>query len=68
MTPDVLYCFEDQDVEEVARYMQEHEVRRVLIFDREEQLIGVASLGDLAKVTGEEFLVGETLKDIAEAA
>jgi CBS domain-containing protein len=68
MTPDVLYCFEDQYVEEVARYMQEHEVRRVLIFDREEQLIGVVSLGDIAKVTGEEYLVGETLKDIAEAA
>src|SRR2546428_13664602 len=26
MTPDALYCLEDQDVEEVARYMQEHEV------------------------------------------
>src|SRR5437588_8811252 len=33
MTPDVFYCFEDQDVEEVARYMQEHEVRRIDIYD-----------------------------------
>src|SRR5215472_17988710 len=40
MTPDVLWCFEDQDVEEVARYMQEHEVRRVLIYGRNDELVG----------------------------
>ena len=68
MTPDALYCLEDQDVEEVARYMQEHEVRRVLIYDWNHHLVGVVSLGDLSKVAGEERLAGETLKDIAEAA
>ena len=68
MTPDALYCLEDDDVNEVARYMQEHEVRRVLIYDRNHHLAGVVSLGDLAKVVGEERLAGETLKDIAEAA
>ena len=68
MTPSAFYCFEDEDVEEVGRYMQEHEVRRVLIFDVSHQLIGVVSLGDISKATGEERLVGETLKEIAEAA
>jgi CBS domain-containing protein len=68
MTPDALYCLEDEDVEVVARYMQEHEVRRVLIYDRDHELVGVMSLGDLSKVAGEECLAGETLKDIAEAA
>jgi len=68
MTPNVFFCYEDQDVEEVARYMQEHEVRRVLIYDRTERLVGVVSLGDLSKAAGEERLAGETLKDIAEAA
>jgi CBS domain-containing protein len=68
MTPDVLYCFEDQDVEEVGHYMQEHEVRRVLIFDRGHHLVGVVSLGDLSKIAGEEQLAGETLKEIADAA
>jgi CBS domain-containing protein len=68
MTPDAVFCYEDQDVEEVARFMQEHEVRRVLIYDRSEELAGIVSLGDLSKAAGEEFLVGETLKDIAEAA
>ena len=68
MTPNVLSCFEDQDVEELARYMQEHEVRRVIVVDRADRIVGVVSLGDLSKVKGEESLAGETLKDIAEAA
>ena len=68
MTPNVLSCFEDQDVEELARYMQEHEVRRVIVVDRADHIVGVVSLGDLSKVKGEESLAGETLKDIAEAA
>ncbi len=68
MTPSAFYCFEDEDVEEVGRYMQQHEVRRVLIFDASQQLVGVASLGDISKAAGEERLVGETLKEIAEAA
>ena len=68
LTPNVLYCFEDQDIEEVGRYMQEHEVRRVLIFDLTEQLVGIVSLGDISKAVGEQHLAGETLKEIAEAA
>src|ERR1051326_2893230 len=38
MTPDALYCYEDQDIEEVGRYMQEHEVRRVLIRSEERRV------------------------------
>jgi len=68
MTPDVLYSFDDQDVEEVGRYMQEHEVRRVIIYDRSRVLVGVVSLGDISKATGEQTLAGETLREIAEAA
>lgn len=68
MTPNVLYSYEDQDVEEVAQFMQDHEVRRVLIYNRDRQLVGVVSLGDLSKAAGEQCLAGEILKDIAEAA
>ena len=68
MTPSAFYCFEDEDIEDVGRYMQEHEVRRVLIFDRGQNLVGVVSLGDISKAAGEERLAGETLKEIAEAA
>ena len=68
MTQSVFYCFEDDAVEHVAKYMQEKEVRRVLILNREKRLVGVVSLGDIAKASGEKELAGETLGEIAEAA
>jgi len=68
MTPQVFYCFEDDDVERVAEYMQEKEVRRLLILNRQKRLVGVVSIGDLAKASGEKQLAGETLGHIADAA
>jgi CBS domain-containing protein len=69
MTREVFYCFEDDDVEECASHMKEKEVRRMLILSRDdERLVGVVSIGDLSKVEGIQEVVGDTLKDIAEAA
>src|SRR5499426_2210791 len=68
MTPSVFYCYGDDDLEHVAKYMQEKEVRRMLILDRQKRLAGVVSLGDIARASGEKQLAGETLGEIAEAA
>ena len=68
MTQEAFSCYEDEDVERVGQAMQEKEVRRMLILDRDELLVGVVSLGDIAKTTGESGLAGETLGEIAEAA
>jgi CBS domain-containing protein len=68
MTPEAFHCYNDDDVEDVGRCMQEKEVRRMLILDREGNLVGVVSLGDIAKSDGEKTLAGETLGEITEAA
>ena len=68
MTPTVFYCYEEDDVERVGEQMREKEVRRMVILDEQDKLVGVVSLGDIAKTTGETDLAGETLGDIAEAA
>lgn len=68
MSQQVFYCYEDDDVEKVGQYMQEKEVRRMLILNRQKRLVGVVSIGDLAKASGEKELAGETLGHIAEAA
>ena len=47
MTREVVYCFEDQEVEEAARLMEEKQVRRLPILDRKQQLMGIVSLNDL---------------------
>jgi len=52
MTADVQYCFEDDDTHQVAFKMAEHQLRRLLVLDREKRLVGVLSLGDVANSDG----------------
>jgi CBS domain-containing protein len=66
MTPDVVYCFEDQDVTEAAKLMKEKQIRRLAVLKRDRRLAGVVSLGDLAVESGNELLVGEALEGISE--
>ena len=50
MTDHVDYCFEDDDVEEVAIKMSDIQVRRFPVLSREDQkLVGIVSLGDLTR-------------------
>jgi CBS domain-containing protein len=66
MTREIIFAFEDEDVKNVAEKMREKDVRRILILDRSKRLVGVVSIGDIAKV--EEKVTGKTLRDITEAA
>jgi CBS domain-containing protein len=69
MTPGVTYCFDDQTVEEASTVMEAHQIRRLPILNREQQLVGILSLGDLAvrtQGTEDRELADEALKDISE--
>jgi len=68
MTPDVVYCFENQDVQEAARLMEEKQIRRLPVLNRDKRLVGIVSLGDLAVKTGDEALAGEALEQVSEPA
>src|SRR5262245_43991817 len=54
MTPDVVYCFEDQEVAEAARLMKKHQIRRLVVLNQDKRLVGIVSLGDLAVDAGDE--------------
>jgi CBS domain-containing protein len=47
MSSDVLYCFEDESVEDVSEKMGEWWVRRIPVVSTDKRLIGIVSLGDL---------------------
>jgi CBS domain-containing protein len=68
MTREVIRCFEDEEVEEAERLMQSRQVRRILVVNRNERLVGILSLGDLAAETGNPQRVGEVLQDVSEPA
>jgi CBS domain-containing protein len=68
MTPEVVYCFEDQSVEEAAKLMEEQQIRRLPVLNRNKWLVGIISLGDLAVDTGDRQLAGKVLEQVSEPA
>jgi CBS domain-containing protein len=68
MTEDVVFGFEDQDVGDAARVMEQKQIRRLLVLDRNKRLVGIVSLGDLAVEGGDRSKAGEILKEVSEPA
>jgi len=66
MTPNVIYCFQEDDVAEAARMMEEHQIRRLPVLNRDKRLVGIVSLGDLAVKSQDETMCGDALKAVSE--
>lgn len=66
MTDEVRYAFDDQDVEEAVHLMNEHQIRRLPVLNRQKRLIGIVSLGDVAVRTDDEELSGQALEGVSE--
>ena len=47
MSKEVLYCFEDEDLDRVAKNMGDIKVRRLPVLNRDKRLVGILSIGDL---------------------
>jgi len=60
MSKEIKYCYEDQDIEEVTRNMGDQRLRRLPVMNRDKRLVGILSLGDLARE-------GSTQDDASEA-
>jgi CBS-domain-containing membrane protein len=48
MTREVACCFEDEDLEQAARTMGEQQVHRLPVVSRDQRLVGILALGDIA--------------------
>jgi CBS domain-containing protein len=49
MSKEVLYCFDDDDMDAVSDQMAELQIRRMPVLNREKRLVGIISLGDIAQ-------------------
>jgi CBS domain-containing protein len=47
----VLYCYEEDDIENTAENMADQQVRRLPVLNRDKRLVGIISLGDISKGT-----------------
>jgi CBS domain-containing protein len=65
MSPEIIYCFDDQDTAEAERVMRERQVRRLPVVNRDKRLVGIVSLGDLA-TKDDVSAAGETLEKVSQ--
>lgn len=65
MTPGVVYAFADQEVEEVVRLMEGRRIRRVPVLNRQNRLVGIVALGDVA-ISSNPAFSGMALRDVSE--
>ena len=68
MSTDLVYCYEDQDVRDAAQMMSEKQIRRVPVMSRDNRLVGIVSLGDIAAEGRDDRMTGETLERVSEPA
>ena len=68
MTTDLCYCYEDQYVNEAAQLMQNEQIRRLPILNRQKKLVGIVSMADLAVDGGNKQVAGRTITEISEPA
>ena len=59
MTPEVVYCFEDDSIRDAAQLMEQKQIRRLLVLDGAKRLVGIVSLGDLAAKIHDKPLAGD---------
>ena len=64
MSQDIKYCYDDADAEEVLENMGALQLRRMPVVDRDKRLVGIVSIGDLAKE--EEGETGEAMREITQ--
>ena len=64
MSQDVMYCFDDEDLDDVAHNMGDIKVRRMPVLNRDKRMVGIVSISDLAQCEDAKQ-TGQTMADIS---
>jgi CBS domain-containing protein len=64
MSPEVRWCYEDDDIEEVLQNMADEQIRRMPVLNRDKRLVGIVSIGDLS-ASAPPQRAGMTLESIS---
>ena len=63
-TDKVLYCYDDEELDTVAKNMATQQVRRLPVVNREKRLVGIVSLGNIAQSEGRA--AGKAVKGVTK--
>lgn len=66
MSKDVLFSFEDDDLQTVADKMEEAQVRRMIVLNKDKRMVGIISLGDVATKCKDAKLCSELTEAVSQ--
>ena len=64
MSKEMLYCSETDEIDAVARNMAKAQVRRLPVINADKRLVGIVSLGDLAR-NDDPATIGRTVSRVS---
>ena len=64
MSKEILYCFDTDEIDDVARNMGKAQVRRLPVVNSDKRLVGIVSLGDLAR-NDDPTTIGRTVSRVS---
>ena len=64
MSPNVLYCFDDEDLDDATQNMGDIKVRRLPVLNRDKRLVGIISISDLSR-REDAAQIGRAITDIS---
>jgi CBS domain-containing protein len=65
MSDDVVSVYEDDDINTLVKRMEEHEVRRMPVINRDSELVGIVALADLANSNASPALKAKGLQGVS---
>lgn len=65
MTNEVLYCYDDQSVEEAIENLGKNKIWRLPVVNREKRLVGIVSLCDLSCAPSDGKKIDHTLRQLS---
>jgi CBS domain-containing protein len=64
MTKGIVFCHDDEDVDDATRTMELKQVRRLPVIDKNKRMVGILSLGDISNACAQE-ISGELLQAVS---
>jgi len=68
MSAHIQYVFEDENINTAAETMSAHQIRRLVVLNRDKRLVGFVSLGDLSRMGQDEHLLAGVARCCSESA
>lgn len=65
MSGDIVYCYDDDDVDGAARAMEARRIRRLVVVNHDDQPVGIVALADIATNPQARKVAGDVLEEVS---